>query len=119
MQDQLDIEALRGELASLTAMLVDLESGKIPYGLGIPFEYRDRRTIIQGRIEKNKIDTSRGGSVINTERFKFLNKLSPALFKLAHYRGGRRGAFRVSVEVASIAATPPVERRDKIRAKYS
>jgi len=60
MQDQLDIEALRGELASLTAMLVDLELGKIPHGLGNPFEDCDRQAVIWHRIKKIK-STLRGG----------------------------------------------------------
>jgi hypothetical protein len=58
MQDERDIEALKAELASLEAMLADIESGKIPHGLGNPFEDRDRKTLIGRRIEKNQIDTS-------------------------------------------------------------
>jgi hypothetical protein len=49
-----DIETLRAELASLEAMLADLESGKIPHGLGNPFEDRDRQTVIRRRIERIK-----------------------------------------------------------------
>jgi hypothetical protein len=68
MQDDLDVEALKAELASLSAMLVDLELGKIPHGLGNPFEDRDRQAVIWRRIEKIK-SKLRGGSAINTERF--------------------------------------------------
>jgi hypothetical protein len=49
-----DIEALKAELASLEAMLADIESGRIPHGLGDPFEDCDRRTVIRRRIEKIK-----------------------------------------------------------------
>jgi hypothetical protein len=54
VQDERDIEALKAELASLEAMLADLESGKIPHGLGKPFDDRDRQTVIRRRIEKIK-----------------------------------------------------------------
>jgi hypothetical protein len=49
-----DIEALKAELASLEAMLADIESGKIPHGLSDPFEDCDRQTVIRRRIEKIK-----------------------------------------------------------------
>jgi hypothetical protein len=59
MQAKCDIEALKAEWVSLEAMLSDLESGKIPHGLGNPFEDRDRQTIIRRRIGKIK-STLRG-----------------------------------------------------------
>jgi hypothetical protein len=54
MQAKRDIEALKAEWVSLEAMLADLEIGKIPHGLGNPFEDRDRQIIIRRRIEKIK-----------------------------------------------------------------
>jgi hypothetical protein len=62
MQAKRNIEALNAERVSLEAMLVDLESGKIPYGLGNPFEDHDRQTVIRRRIEKIK-STLRGVAV--------------------------------------------------------
>jgi ribosomal protein L29 len=52
MQQELDTEALKAELASLEAMLADLESGKIPEGLGNPFE--NRQADIRRRIDQIK-----------------------------------------------------------------
>ena len=68
MQAKRDIKALKAEWVSLEAMLADLESGKIPHGLGNPLKDCDRQTSIQRRIEQIK-STLRGGSVINNGRF--------------------------------------------------
>jgi hypothetical protein len=52
MQNEPDIEALRAELADKETMLADLESGKIPHGLGHPFE--NRQTELRRRVEQIK-----------------------------------------------------------------
>lgn len=48
MQNRLNIEALKAELADKEAMLADIRSGKIPFGLGHPSEGRE--AAIQRRI---------------------------------------------------------------------
>ena len=60
VQNQVDIESLRSELADKKAMLADLEAGKI--SLGAPFEDREagiRRRIAVLESEIRKYDAAR------------------------------------------------------------
>ena len=60
MQNQLDLEALKAELADKKALLADIESGKIT--LGSLFENREvgiRRRISAIELQIRRLDASR------------------------------------------------------------
>ena len=52
MQNNPNLEALKAELADKEAMLADIRSGKIPFGLGHPSDGRE--AAIQRRIDELK-----------------------------------------------------------------